>query len=105
MTGGDRPMAAACQNFPLRTRARPPFHDRRHRHENPPAKGWPAPDFGQLWVFRDLVATTDGIIFHLWPAGDRIPTGAVEIGQAVGHRPMGREEYTRSASPTEARGN
>lgn len=53
----------------------------------------------------DLVATTDGIIFHLWPAGDRIPTGAVEIGQAVGHRPMSREDYTGSASSTEARGN
>jgi hypothetical protein len=45
----------------------------------------------------DLVATTDGIIFHLWPTGDRIPTGAVEIGQSVGHRLMGREEYARSA--------
>jgi hypothetical protein len=44
----------------------------------------------------DLVATTDGIIFHLWPSGDRIPTGSVEIGQAVGHRPLGREEYARS---------
>lgn len=41
----------------------------------------------------DLVATTDGIIFHLWPAGDRIPTGTVEIGQSVGHRPLSRAEY------------
>jgi hypothetical protein len=45
----------------------------------------------------ELVATTDGIIFHLWPAGDRIPTGSVEVGQAVGHRPMTAEEYARSA--------
>jgi hypothetical protein len=44
----------------------------------------------------DLVSTTDGIIFHLWPMGDRIPTGSVEIGQSVGHRPMTAEEYTRS---------
>lgn len=44
----------------------------------------------------DLVATTDGIIFHLWPMGDRIPTGTVEIGQSVGHRLLSREEYARS---------
>ncbi len=43
----------------------------------------------------DLVATTDGIIFHLWPMGDRIPTGTVEIGQAVSHKPISREEYNR----------
>jgi hypothetical protein len=45
----------------------------------------------------DLVATTDGIIFHLWPMGDAFPTGAVAIDQAVGHRPMAAEEYARSA--------
>ena len=44
----------------------------------------------------DLVATTDGIIFHLWPMGDQVPTGAVEIGQSVGHRPMTAEAYMRS---------
>lgn len=44
----------------------------------------------------DLVATTDGIIFHLWPSGDRIPTGTVEIGQSVGHRMLTQEEYGRS---------
>jgi Protein of unknown function (DUF1264) len=43
----------------------------------------------------DLVSTTDGIIFNLWPEGDRIPTGSVEIGQSVGHRPMSAEEYRR----------
>ena len=46
----------------------------------------------------DLVATTDGIIFHLWPSGDRIPTGTVEIGQAVGHKPMSRAEYGAAVS-------
>jgi hypothetical protein len=44
----------------------------------------------------ELVATTDGIIFHLWPMGDRIPTGSVEIGQSVGHRLLSRDEYVRS---------
>jgi hypothetical protein len=43
----------------------------------------------------DLVSTTDGIIFNLWPDGDRIPTGSVEIGQSVGHRPMSADEYAR----------
>jgi hypothetical protein len=43
----------------------------------------------------DLVSTTDGIIFNLWPEDDRIPTGSVEIGQSVGHRPMSAEEYRR----------
>ncbi len=33
----------------------------------------------------DLVATTDGIIFHLWQHGQRVPTGKVTIAQAVGH--------------------
>jgi hypothetical protein len=47
----------------------------------------------------DLVATTDGIIFHLWPIGDRIPTGSVEIGQAVGHTPMSATEYARGRNP------
>jgi hypothetical protein len=33
----------------------------------------------------DLVATTDGIIFHLWQHGQPVPTGRVTIAQAVGH--------------------
>jgi hypothetical protein len=33
----------------------------------------------------DLVAKTDGIIFHLWPHGSKIPTGKVTIAQSVGH--------------------
>ena len=48
----------------------------------------------------DLVATTDGIIFHLWPDGDAFPTGTVVIDQAVGHRAMTREELKRSAAST-----
>lgn len=46
----------------------------------------------------DLVATTDGIIFHLWPDGDAFPTGEVMIDQAVGHRPMTAEEYAKPAT-------
>jgi hypothetical protein len=33
----------------------------------------------------DLVATTDGIIFHLWGHDQKVPTGNVIIGQSVGH--------------------
>lgn len=44
----------------------------------------------------DLVATTDGVIFHLWPDGDAFPTGVVAIDQAVGHRPLTAAEYAAS---------
>jgi hypothetical protein len=33
----------------------------------------------------DLVATTDGIIFHLWSHDAKVPSGRVIIGQSVGH--------------------
>lgn len=33
----------------------------------------------------DAVAQTDGIIFHLWPHGSKVPTGKVSIAQSVGH--------------------
>lgn len=33
----------------------------------------------------DLVATTDGIIYHLWPEEAKVPSGRVVIGQSVGH--------------------
>lgn len=41
----------------------------------------------------DLVATTDGIIFHLWPSGEKLPNGKVSIAQSVGHRNLKAEEY------------
>ncbi|MBI5492153.1 MAG: hypothetical protein HY893_04385 [Deltaproteobacteria bacterium] len=41
----------------------------------------------------DLVATTDGIIFHLWPHGESLPTGKVSIAQSVGHRDLKAKEY------------
>ncbi|HEV8263716.1 MAG TPA: DUF1264 domain-containing protein [Gemmatimonadales bacterium] len=40
---------------------------------------------GQAKGVADLVATTDGIIYHLWPEQARVPSGRVVIGQAVGH--------------------
>lgn len=33
----------------------------------------------------DLVATTDGIIYHLWPEEAKVPSGRVVIAQSVGH--------------------
>lgn len=41
----------------------------------------------------DLVATTDGIIFHLWPHGEKLPTGKVSIAQSVGHMDLKAKEY------------
>src|SRR5206468_1032999 len=34
---------------------------------------------------EDLVATTDGIIDHLWSHDAKVPSGHVIIGQSVGH--------------------
>ena len=39
----------------------------------------------QAQQVANLVATTDGIIFHLWSRGDRVPSGHVMIAQSVGH--------------------
>jgi hypothetical protein len=33
----------------------------------------------------DLVATTDGIIFHLWSHDAKVPSGNVIVAQSVGH--------------------
>lgn len=41
----------------------------------------------------DLVSTTDGLIFDLWPHGSKIPTGEIAIGQAVSHKPMSEAEF------------
>ena len=41
----------------------------------------------------ELVATTDGLIFHLWPPGSEIPTGEVSIAQAVSHVELSEEEF------------
>lgn len=41
----------------------------------------------------ELVATTDGLIFHLWPPGSEIPTGEVSIAQAVSHVELSEDEF------------
>ncbi len=41
----------------------------------------------------ELVMTTDGLIFHLWPPGSDIPTGDVSIAQAVSHVALSAEEW------------
>ena len=52
----------------------------------------------------ELVATTDGLIFHLWPHGSRIPTGESSIAQAVSHVELSAEEWEtqKSAAMTAA---
>lgn len=45
-----------------------------------------------------VARTTDGVIFHLWPMGSRIPTGEVSIAQAVSHVPLTAETY-KPATP------
>jgi hypothetical protein len=45
----------------------------------------------------DLVATTDGIIFSLWPMGDTVPSGTATIGQSVGHKAITAAEFKAGA--------
>jgi len=40
----------------------------------------------------DLVATTDGMIYHFY-FGGTLPTGKMSVAQAVGHKPMTSVEY------------
>ena len=51
----------------------------------------------------DLVSTTDGIIFHLWSEGDRVPSGRVMIAQSVGHVNLTDAELKQGAQETAAR--
>lgn len=50
----------------------------------------------------DLVATTDGIIFHLWSAGDKVPSGQVMIAQSVGHVNLTEAELKQGAQENAA---
>ncbi len=50
----------------------------------------------------DLVSTTDGLIFHLWPPGSDIPTGEVSIAQAVSHVELSEEEFEAQRAALEA---
>lgn len=46
----------------------------------------------------DLVATTDGIIFHLWSHDDKVPSGKVIIAQSVGHVNLSKAEFEKGAA-------
>ena len=50
----------------------------------------------------DLVATTDGIIFHLWSEGDKVPSGRVMIAQSVGHVNLTQAELAKGAQEAAA---
>jgi hypothetical protein len=43
----------------------------------------------------NLVATTDGIIFHLWSHDDPVPSGNVIIAQSVGHVNLTESEFKK----------
>lgn len=45
----------------------------------------------------DLVATTDGIIFHLWSHDARAPSGNVFVAQSVGHVNLTSAEFKEGA--------
>ena len=46
----------------------------------------------------DLVATTDGIIFHLWSHDDTVPSGNVVVAQSVGHVNLTEAELEKGAA-------
>lgn len=46
----------------------------------------------------DLVATTDGIIYHLWPEDAKVPSGRVVIAQSVGHVNITMAEKNKHAA-------
>lgn len=53
-------------------------------------------------ALAELVSTTDGLIFHLWPPGSDIPTGEVSIAQAVSHVELSEEEFEAQRATLEA---
>jgi hypothetical protein len=46
----------------------------------------------------DLVATTDGIIFHLWSHDQKVPSGRVIVAQSVGHKNLTAAELKKGAT-------
>jgi hypothetical protein len=50
-----------------------------------------------------LVSTTDGIIFHLWSHGERVPSGRVTIAQSVGHVKLSKADFAKGAVKTPPR--
>jgi hypothetical protein len=51
----------------------------------------------QAKAVADLVATTDGIIFHLWSHDATVPSGNVIIAQSVGHVNLTEAELKKGA--------
>ncbi len=45
---------------------------------------------GKAKEITAAASRTDGIIFHLWPMGARIPNGDVSYPTAVSHKPVER---------------
>jgi Protein of unknown function (DUF1264) len=50
----------------------------------------------------DLVATTDGIILHLWSEGDKVPSGRVMVAQSVGHVNLTQAELAKGVQEAAA---
>ena len=46
----------------------------------------------QAQALAEAAAKTDGILFHLWPMGAKIPTGEVMFPSAVSHKPVQKLE-------------
>ena len=46
----------------------------------------------QAQALAEAAAKTDGILFHLWPMGAKIPTGEVMFPTAVSHKPVQKLE-------------
>ncbi len=53
----------------------------------------------QAKAVGDLVATTDGIIFHLWSHDAKVPSGKVIIAQSVGHVHLTAAQLKQGAPP------
>lgn len=53
-------------------------------------------------ALAEVVATTDGLIFHLWPVGSDIPTGEVSIAQAVSHVALDEAEWAEERAAATA---
>jgi hypothetical protein len=50
----------------------------------------------------DVVATTDGIIFHLWSHDEPVPSGKVIIAQSVGHVSLTETDFRKAAAESNA---
>ena len=50
----------------------------------------------------DLVATTDGIIFHLWSHDEKVPSGHAIVAQSVGHVNLKESEFKKGTTNTAA---